>query len=41
MPQKGSNIYLTGFSATGKTTVSRELARLLGWRFVDLDDEIV
>lgn len=36
-----SNIYVTGFSGTGKTTVSRELARILSWRFVDLDDEIV
>lgn len=34
------NIFLTGFSATGKTTVGREAARLLGWRFVDLDEDI-
>ena len=30
------NIFVTGFSGTGKTTVGREAARLLGWRFVDL-----
>ena len=35
------NIFITGFSGTGKTTVSREVARRLGWRFVDLDVEIV
>ena len=34
------NIFLTGFSGTGKTTVGREAARLLGWRFVDLDEDI-
>ena len=39
--QMKSNIYVTGFSGTGKTTVSRDLARLLNWRFVDLDDEII
>ena len=35
------NIFITGFSGTGKTTVSREVARRIGWRFVDVDDEIV
>ena len=34
------NIFVTGFSGTGKTTVGREAARLLGWRFVDIDDDI-
>ena len=37
----GSNIYITGFSGSGKTVVGREVARLLGWRFVDTDEEIV
>ena len=36
-----NNIFLTGFSGSGKTTVGREAARLLGWAFVDTDDEIV
>ena len=36
-----SNIFLTGFSGTGKTTVGREVASRLGWRFVDVDEEIV
>ena len=36
-----SNIFITGFSGSGKTTVGREVARRLGWRFVDTDDEIV
>lgn len=35
------NIFVTGFSGTGKTTVGQEVARQLGWRFVDTDDEIV
>ncbi len=34
------NIFLTGFSGAGKTTVGIEAARLLGWRFVDLDERI-
>jgi len=33
-------IVLVGFMGAGKTTVGRELARRLGWRFVDLDEEI-
>lgn len=33
-------IYLTGFMGCGKSTVGRALAEDLGWRFVDLDDEI-
>lgn len=32
------NIYLTGFMGAGKTTAGQGLARLLGRRFVDLDD---
>jgi len=35
------NIILTGFSYTGKTTVGQEVARRLGWAFIDIDDEIV
>jgi len=34
-------IILTGFMATGKTTVARALARRLGWRLLDCDAEIV
>ena len=34
------NIFITGFSGSGKTTVGRIAARLLGWEFVDLDEEI-
>lgn len=33
-------IYLTGFMASGKTTVGRALAEELGWMFVDLDEEV-
>jgi shikimate kinase len=31
------NIVLTGFMGTGKTAVGREVARRLGWRFIDTD----
>lgn len=34
------NIVLIGFMATGKTVIGRRLARMLGRRFVDTDDEI-
>lgn len=33
-------IYLVGFMGCGKTTVGRALADEIGWRFVDLDEEI-
>lgn len=33
-------VVLLGFMAAGKTTVGRELAVLLGWRFLDVDQEI-
>jgi shikimate kinase len=33
-------LVLVGFMASGKSTVGRELARRLGWRFVDLDDRV-
>ena len=32
---------LTGFMASGKTSVGARVAGLLGWRFVDLDEEFV
>ncbi len=35
------NVFITGFSGAGKTTTGRAVARLLGWTFVDVDDEIV
>lgn len=33
-------IALTGFMGAGKSTVGRALAKLLGWAFLDLDEEI-
>lgn len=35
------NIVLTGFMATGKSSVGRRVAARLGYEFVDLDDWIV
>ena len=34
------NIILVGFSGTGKTLVGREVARILGWQFLDTDAQI-
>lgn len=34
------NIILTGFSGTGKSRVGVEVARVLGWQFIDTDSEI-
>ncbi|MCL5036517.1 MAG: shikimate kinase [Chloroflexi bacterium] len=31
------NIYLAGFMGTGKSTVGKELARLMGRKFIDMD----
>ena len=33
-------IYIVGFMGCGKTTIGQELAKQLGWSFVDLDDEV-
>ena len=35
-----SLVVLTGFMGSGKTTVGRALAELLGWDFIDLDEVI-
>ena len=32
-----TNIFITGFSGTGKSTAGKHLARMLGWTFVDTD----
>ena len=34
------NIYLIGFSGTGKTNSGRQAAGMLGWEFFEMDDEI-
>jgi shikimate kinase/3-dehydroquinate synthase len=34
------NLYLIGFSGSGKSTVGRDVARALGWTFIDTDEEI-
>ena len=35
-----TRIYLIGFMGAGKTTIGRRLATRLGWKFIDLDEEI-
>lgn len=37
---KVARVILVGFMGAGKTSVGRRLARMLDWRFVDLDDAI-
>ncbi|MDD2271811.1 MAG: shikimate kinase [Desulfuromonadaceae bacterium] len=39
MPE--SLVLLTGFMGSGKSSVGKVVADLLGWRFIDLDAEIV
>ena len=34
------NLYLTGYRGSGKSTVAKILAELLGWAVIDSDDEI-
>jgi len=41
MKRAAGNIVITGFSGTGKSLVAREVARQLGWDFIDTDNEIV
>lgn len=38
--QGSEQIYLVGFMGAGKTTTGAEMAALMGWRFVDLDEAI-
>src|SRR4051812_46435873 len=35
-----TNLYLVGFMGTGKSTVGRQLARQMGFEFIDSDHEI-
>ena len=34
------NLYLIGYRGSGKTTVAAELGKLLGWQWLDADDEL-
>jgi shikimate kinase len=40
VPANRKNVYLVGFMGTGKTTIGKELARLMGRKFIDIDQEI-
>lgn len=40
MAQTGPNLYLVGFTGTGKSTVGRSVALQLGYEFLDSDHEI-
>ncbi len=40
MTPPDTNLYLVGFMGTGKSTVGRQVARQLGFRFLDSDYEI-
>ena len=39
-PGRPDKLYLVGFMGSGKTTMARALGRRLGWRALDLDEEI-
>ncbi len=39
-PERVDKLYLVGFMGSGKTTLARALGRRLGWRVIDLDEEI-
>ena len=39
-PLARQNVYLVGFMGTGKSTIGRELARLMGRKFIDVDQQI-
>lgn len=39
-PLKGLNVYLIGMMGAGKTTVGKDLAQSLGYRFIDTDQTI-
>ena len=34
------NIYLAGFMGTGKSTIGKELARVMGRKYIDVDQEL-
>ena len=38
--QQASKIFLIGFMGSGKSTRGRNLASLLGWSFIDIDENI-
>jgi shikimate kinase len=40
LPPGKTQIHLTGFMGSGKSTVGRFLSRMLGWSFIDLDEAI-
>lgn len=40
LPSTIRRIILTGFMGAGKSTIGRELARQLGWAFLDLDHHL-
>jgi shikimate kinase len=40
MTPRKDKLYLVGFMGSGKTTLARALSRRLGWRAIDLDEEI-
>jgi shikimate kinase len=40
MMAAGRRVYIIGFMGCGKSSAGKKLAKYLGWRFADLDEEI-
>lgn len=35
------NIFLVGYRCTGKTTIARDIAKRIGWKFIDADQHLM
>ena len=40
-PQAAMNIFLIGYRCTGKTSVGKQIAGKIGWKFIDADEVLM